>query len=205
MSAGIKKQSGPEYYAGTGAAPASQSPYSNTSYSSYGTGNASHSYPSNNSNSDAVQDLSIEDAKMFVNWLAESVKRVAELSSQIEVPQYAKELLLVLINALGTSYVEVALTHAMERIQSEKPTAEMSEFIDNTVRLTSDILQLISNAANKHLMVLASDSSTIRKDMSQILMDYVAQIERRVEILEESGTQQAPVPTKKRWEKITKW
>ncbi|KAK9373303.1 exocyst complex component Sec10-like protein [Lipomyces chichibuensis] len=197
-----KKLSGADQYNNS-----ASSSYLNTSYSSSsayasGVSTAPSMYGSYDSAHDGDQDLNIECAKMFVRWLSESVGRVSQLSSQIEIPQYAKELLLVMIDALGKQYVEVALDHATDRLQ-DKQSENTAEYLDHTIRVTNDIVQLISNTANKLLMELAADSTTVRRDMSQTLMDYVAHIEERVKILEDSGVQQQTV--RKRWEKITRW
>ncbi|KAK9332431.1 exocyst complex component Sec10-like protein [Lipomyces starkeyi] len=198
----VKKLSGADQYNNS-----ASSIYINTSYSSSstyanGVGTAPSTYGSSDSAHDGDQDLNIENANMFVRWLSESVGRVSQLSSQIEIPQYAKELLLVMIDGLGKQYVEVALDHAMDRLQ-DKQSESTAEYLDHTIRVTNDIIQLISNTANKLLMELAADSTTVRRDMSQTLMDYVAHIEEKVKILEDSGVQQQTV--RKRWEKITRW
>ncbi|KAK9353119.1 exocyst complex component Sec10-like protein [Lipomyces doorenjongii] len=198
----VKKLSGADQYNNS-----ASSLYINTSYSSSSTyansvGTAPSTYGSYDSAHDGDQDLNIENAKMFVRWLSESVGRVSQLSSQIEIPQYAKELLLVMIDALGKQYMEVALDHAMDRLQ-DKQSENTAEYLDHTIRVANDIVQLISNTANKLLMELAADSTTVRRDMSLTLMDYVAHIEEKVKILEDSGVQQQTV--RKRWEKITRW
>ncbi|KAK9319327.1 exocyst complex component Sec10-domain-containing protein [Lipomyces orientalis] len=200
-----------DYSHGTPTASTKQSgadQYSNSTSASYpsiytnGVGTAPSTYGSYESAHEGDQDLNMEDAKMFVRWLSESVGRVSQLSSQIEIPQHARELLLVMIDVLGKQYVEVALEHAMERLQ-DKQSEGTAEYLDHTIRVANDIVQLISNTANKLLMELAADSSTVRRDMSQILMDYVAHIEEKVKVLEDSGVQQQTM--RKRWEKITRW
>ncbi|KAJ8103318.1 exocyst complex component Sec10-domain-containing protein [Lipomyces tetrasporus] len=190
----VKKLSGADQYSNSSALYPSI--YTN------GAGTAPSTYGSYESGHEGDQDLNMEDAKIFVRWLSESVGRVSQLSSQIEIPQHARELLLVMIDVLGKQYVEVALEHAMERLQ-DKQSEGTVEYLDHTIRVANDIVQLISNTANKLLMELATDSSTVRRDMSQTLMNYVAHIEEKVKVLEDSGVQQQTM--RKRWEKITRW
>ncbi|KAK9448426.1 exocyst complex component Sec10-domain-containing protein [Limtongia smithiae] len=150
---------------------------------------------------DGDRDLSLDDARQFVGFLSESLVRVGQLSSKIEIPQYAKELMSVLIDVLGTSYVEVALDHLADRVQSEKATDQLAENLESTIIIATDILQLISNTTNNLLIGLASDSSSVCKEMSELLADYGARIDSKIRALEDM---QAANPAKRRWDRLTR-
>ncbi|KAK7202539.1 exocyst complex component Sec10-domain-containing protein [Myxozyma melibiosi] len=170
------------------------------------------SYPGSMDATEADAVPSLDDARLFVGWLSESVARAAQLSSKIEIPQYAKDLLLVLIESLGSLYIEVALDHTTDRLAQEKISDTLSDTIDRLLPACTDILQLISNTANKLLMELAADSSATRKEMSQVLMDYVAAVERKIKTLETAkAAQQAALASaslhagggsKRRWKNL---
>ncbi|KAK9368263.1 exocyst complex component Sec10-like protein [Lipomyces kononenkoae] len=198
----VKKLSGSDQYSNSNLSLHATTSYSSSSTYTNGVSTVASTYGSYESANDGDRDLNVENAKVFVNWLSQSVGRVSQLSSQIEIPQYAKELLLVMIDVLGKQYVEVALDNALDRLQ-DKQSDNTAEYLDYTVRVANDIVQLISNTANKLLMELAADSSTVRRDMSKILMDYVAHIDEKLKVIEESGVPQHTV--KNRWEKITRW
>ncbi|KAK9458527.1 exocyst complex component Sec10-like protein [Lipomyces oligophaga] len=158
--------------------------------------------------------LNLNDAQKYIHWLDESVQRVIQLSSQIEIPQYAKDLLEVLIESLGINYLDVVLDNALERSSSEKQSPEMQSVLRQVLHSAQQLYNLITTAANRQLIGhLAADSPTVQKEMSLVLKHYGSTVEGKMNVLRNilisiensQGRDSSTRSGKKKWDKLARW
>ncbi|KAH7343989.1 exocyst complex component Sec10 [Rhizoctonia solani] len=113
---------------------------------------------------------SIEIAETMLKWHAEAIGRCVEIGPASEVPKHALSLLRVLAEALGRSYIEVAIETAQNRSESRDTKGEPDLGGLAIIRCTD----LYINIA---LLPLASISVTLRREMSIFSSQTINRIE----------------------------
>ncbi|KDR83919.1 hypothetical protein GALMADRAFT_236418 [Galerina marginata CBS 339.88] len=109
--------------------------------------------------------LSVDVAEKMLKWHAEAIGRCVELSPPNDVPKNTSTLLRVLAEAIGTSYVDMALETALIRLDAADTKSEPNLQPLATVRTVDLICHLWQQYVNIALLPLASSSVTIRRDM----------------------------------------
>ncbi|KJA29885.1 hypothetical protein HYPSUDRAFT_174827 [Hypholoma sublateritium FD-334 SS-4] len=109
--------------------------------------------------------LSIDLAEKMLKWHAEAIGRCVELSSANDVPKNTSTLLRVLAEAIGNSYVDIALETAQIRLESADNKSEPNLQALTIVKAIDLICHLWQQYVNIALLPLASSSVTIRREM----------------------------------------
>ncbi|CUA70358.1 Exocyst complex component sec10 [Schizosaccharomyces pombe 972h-] [Rhizoctonia solani] len=120
---------------------------------------------------------SIEVAETMLKWHAEAIGRCVEIGPASEVPKHALSLLRVLAEALGRSYIEVAIETAQNRVESRDPKAEPDLGGLAIIRCTDLVCHLWQQYINIALLPLASTSVTLRREMSIFSSQTINRIE----------------------------
>ncbi|KAF8969479.1 exocyst complex protein [Flammula alnicola] len=109
--------------------------------------------------------LSVDVAEKMLKWHAETIGRCVELSPPNDVPKNTSTLLRVLAEAIGNSYVDIALETAQLRLEAADSKTEPSMQPLTIVRSIDLICHLWQQYVNIALLPLASSSVTIRREM----------------------------------------
>ncbi|GAB1523618.1 Exocyst complex component 5 [Rhizoctonia solani] len=120
---------------------------------------------------------SIEVAETMLKWHAEAIGRCVEIGPTSEVPKHALSLLRVLSEALGRSYIEVAIETAQNRLESRDTKTEPDLSGLAIIRCTDLICHLWQQYINIALLPLASSSVTLRREMSIFSSQTISRIE----------------------------
>ncbi|QRW15862.1 exocyst complex component Sec10 [Rhizoctonia solani] len=110
-------------------------------------------------------------------WHAEAIGRCVEIGPTSEVPKHALSLLRVLSEALGRSYIEVAIETAQNRLESRDTKTEPDLSGLAIIRCTDLICHLWQQYINIALLPLASSSVTLRREMSIFSSQTISRIE----------------------------
>ncbi|EUC67467.1 exocyst complex component Sec10, partial [Rhizoctonia solani AG-3 Rhs1AP] len=120
---------------------------------------------------------SIEVAETMLKWHAEAIGRCVEIGPASEVPKHALSLLRVLAEALGRSYIEVAIETAQNRLESRDTKADLELAALAIIRCTDLVCHLWQQYINIALLPLASTSVTLRREMSIFSSQTISRIE----------------------------
>ncbi|CAE6391420.1 Exocyst complex component SEC10 [Rhizoctonia solani AG-1 IB] len=120
---------------------------------------------------------SVEVAETMLKWHAEAIGRCVEMGPASEVPKHALSLLRVLSEALGRSYIEVAIETAQNRLESRDVKADPDLSGLAIIRCTDLICHLWQQYINIALLPLASSSVTLRREMSIFSSQTISRIE----------------------------
>jgi exocyst complex component 5 len=112
--------------------------------------------------------LSIPFAKRMLKWLAEGVGRGLELSGGNETPKDVAALLDMLLENMGTNYIEVALDGASDQASAAEATKKDPDlsYLPH-LRTAISIMHLMISCINTVLIPLAASSITIRREMEK--------------------------------------
>ncbi|KAG9074780.1 Exocyst complex component 5 [Ceratobasidium sp. UAMH 11750] len=120
---------------------------------------------------------SVEIAERMLKWHAEAIGRCVEMGPASEVPKHALALLRVLAEALGRSYIEVAIETAQNRLESRDMKAE-PELTGLAIIKSADLIcHLWQQYTNIALLPLASSSVTMRREMSIFNNHTISRVE----------------------------
>ncbi|KAG9097375.1 Exocyst complex component 5 [Ceratobasidium sp. 370] len=120
---------------------------------------------------------SVEVAERMLKWHAEAIGRCVEMGPTSEVPKHALALLRVLAEALGRSYMEVAIETAQNRLESRDTKAE-PELTGLAIIKSADLIcHLWQQYTNIALLPLASSSVTMRREMSIFNNHTISRVE----------------------------
>ncbi|KAB5594612.1 Exocyst complex component sec10 [Ceratobasidium theobromae] len=121
--------------------------------------------------------LSVEVAERMLKWHAEAIGRCVEMGPTSEVPKHALSLLRVLSEALGRSYIEVAIETAQNRLESRDNKVEPDLSGLSIIRGVDLICHLWQQYINIALLPLASTSVTLRREMSIFSSQTINRVE----------------------------
>ncbi|GAA5914353.1 hypothetical protein JCM5296_001632 [Sporobolomyces johnsonii] len=125
-------------------------------------------------------ELSLETAEKMLEWHAEAVGRMVELSLAADVPKNAFTLLKVLADSFGKAYLETALDTAIHQLthydqKSEPPFAPIA-----VIRTADMIMHLWQRYISTALVPLAGTSVTVRREMAIFNNHVSVRIEGKV-------------------------
>ncbi|KAG8726200.1 Exocyst complex component 5 [Ceratobasidium sp. 428] len=113
----------------------------------------------------------------MLKWHAEAIGRCVEMGPASEVPKHALALLRVLAEALGRSYMEVAIETAQNRLESRDTKAEPELAGLSIIKSADLICHLWQQYTNIALLPLASSSVTMRREMSIFNNHTISRVE----------------------------
>ena len=130
--------------------------------------------------------LSIPYTKRMLKWLAEGVGRGLDLSGGSETPKDVSALLHMLLEHMGTNYVEVGLDAAADQALAAESIKQEPEFSYlSQLRTAISIMNLMVTTINTVLVPLASTSVTIRRDMEKQTNIALNRLEDRINLIEQ--------------------
>ncbi|GAA5873378.1 hypothetical protein JCM16303_001108 [Sporobolomyces ruberrimus] len=125
-------------------------------------------------------DLSLETAERMLEWHAEAIGRMVELSPAGDVPKNAFSLLKVLADSFGKAYLETALDTAIHRLSIYDPKLEPSLSILSVLKPADMIMQLWQRYISTALVPLAGTSVTVRREMAIFCNHVSVRIEGKI-------------------------
>lgn len=130
--------------------------------------------------------LSIPFAKRMLKWLAEGVGRGLELSGGSETPKDVAALLGMLLENMGTNYIDVALDAAGDQAAAAE-TAKKEPDLSYLPHLRTgiSIMHLMLTCINTVLVPLAASSITIRREMEKNTNLAINRMEDTVNVVEQ--------------------
>ncbi|GAA5857601.1 hypothetical protein JCM8547_004291 [Rhodosporidiobolus lusitaniae] len=114
---------------------------------------------------DGDGELSVETAEKMLEWHAEAVGRMVELSAAGDVPKNAFTLLKVLADSFGKAYLETALDTALHQLTLYDGRSEPDLSPIAVIRLADMIMHLWQRYISTALVPLAGTSVTVRREM----------------------------------------
>lgn len=130
--------------------------------------------------------LSLPFTKRMLKWLAEGVGRGLDLSGGNETPKDVAALLNMLLENMGTNYIELALDAACDQaLVAEQAKTEPDLTYLPQVRTAIGALHLMTSCIDTVLTPLAASSLTIRREMEKNKNIAVSRMEDRINILEQ--------------------
>lgn len=133
--------------------------------------------------------LSIPSGKRMLKWLAEGVGRGLELSGGNETPKDMAALLDMLLQNMGSNYIEVALDAAHEQAavaEGAKKDPDLT-YLPH-LRTAISIMHLMLTCVNTVLLPLATSSITIKREMEKTTNTTVARMENTINAVEQRTT-----------------
>ncbi|GAA6011420.1 hypothetical protein JCM11491_002777 [Sporobolomyces phaffii] len=126
-------------------------------------------------------ELSLDTAERMLEWHAEAIGRMVELSPAGDVPKNAFSLLKVLADSFGKAYLETALDTAIHRLTIHDATrSEPSLSILSVLKPADMITQLWQRYISTALVPLAGTSVTVRREMSIFCNHVSVRIEGKI-------------------------
>lgn len=124
--------------------------------------------------------LSIQNAKRMIKWLAESVRRTLELGSPSETPKDVNILLNLLVTTMGQVYVQTALDAALDQstsVENSKTEPDLSYL--PSIRPAITIAAVMDRFITTVLIRLAETNTTVRRNMSAQTRTAIEAIEKK--------------------------
>ncbi|GAA5826265.1 hypothetical protein JCM11251_007230 [Rhodosporidiobolus azoricus] len=133
-------------------------------------------------------ELSVETAEKMLEWHAEAVGRMVELSPAGEVPKNAFSLLKVLADSFGKAYLETALDTAIHQLSLYDGKAEPDLSPISVIRTADMIMHLWQRYISTALVPLAGTSVTVRREMGIFNNHVSVRIEGKVNAIVQRTT-----------------
>ncbi|KAM0329856.1 hypothetical protein ACHAQA_004021 [Verticillium albo-atrum] len=124
--------------------------------------------------------LSVQNAKRMMRWLAESVRRTLELGSATETPKDVNILLNLLLATMGHVYIQTGLDAALDQsssLENVKTEPDMSYL--PTIRPAVTITSIMERFITTVLIKLAESNTTVRRNMSAQTKTSIETIEKK--------------------------
>ncbi|GAA6015669.1 hypothetical protein JCM10207_008166 [Rhodosporidiobolus poonsookiae] len=137
---------------------------------------------------DGDGELSVETAEKMLEWHAESVGRMVELSAASDVPKNAYTLLKVLADSFGKAYLETALDTAIHQLSLYDGKTEPDLSPIAVIRLADMIMHLWQRYISTALVPLAGTSVTVRREMGIFNNHVSVRIEGKVNAIVQRTT-----------------
>ena len=125
-------------------------------------------------------ELSMQNAKRMIKWLAESVRRALELGSSSETPKDVNVLLNLLLSTMGQVYVQTALDAALDQstsVENSKTEPDLSYL--PSIRPAITIAAVMDRFITTVLIRLAESNTTVRRNMSSQTRTAIEAIEKK--------------------------
>ena len=130
--------------------------------------------------------LSLVYTKRMLKWLAEGVGRGLDLSGGTETPKDVAALLNMLLENMGSNYIELALDGASDQaLTAEQAKAEPDLSYLPAVRGAISTLHLMTTCIETVLMPLAASSLTVRREMEKNKNIAINRMEDRINTIEQ--------------------
>ncbi|GAA5846578.1 hypothetical protein JCM9279_006750 [Rhodotorula babjevae] len=129
---------------------------------------------------DGDGELSVEVAERMLEWHAEALGRMVELSPAGDVPKNAFTLLKVLADSFGKGYLETALDTAIHQLSLYDGKAEPDLRPIGVIRIADMIMHLWQRYISTALVPLAGTSVTVRREMGIFNNHISVRIEGKV-------------------------
>ena len=130
--------------------------------------------------------LSIPNTKRMLKWLAEGVGRGLDLSGGNETPKDVSALLNMLLDNMGTNYIELALDAASDQaLLAEQAKGEPDLAYLPSVSTATSTMHLMITCINTVLIPLAASSLTTRREMEKNTNISVSRLEDRINLIEQ--------------------
>ncbi|KAH7359013.1 exocyst complex component protein [Plectosphaerella cucumerina] len=132
--------------------------------------------------------LSIQNAKRMIRWLAESVRRTLELGSPTETPKDVNVLLNLLLTTMGQVYVQTALDAALDQstsLENSKTEPDLSYL--PSVRPAVTISAIMDRFISTVLIRLAESNTTVRRAMVAQTRSAIEAIEKKTNAVMKSS------------------
>ncbi|BGP13181.1 hypothetical protein JCM10213_000239 [Rhodosporidiobolus nylandii] len=133
-------------------------------------------------------ELSVETAEKMLEWHAEAVGRMVELSAASDVPKNAFTLLKVLADSFGKAYLETALDTAIHQLSLYDGRTEPDLSPIGALRLADMIMHLWQRYILTALVPLAGTSVTVRREMGIFNNHVSVRIEGKVNAIVQRTT-----------------
>ncbi|KAJ8296597.1 Exocyst complex component SEC10 [Rhodotorula toruloides] len=137
---------------------------------------------------DGDGELSVETAEKMLEWHAEAVGRMVELSPASEVPKNAFTLLKVLADSFGKGYLETALDTAIHQLSLYDGKSEPDLAPIGVIRRADMIMHLWQRYISTALVPLAGTSVTVRREMGVFNNHVSVRIEGKVNMIVQRTT-----------------
>ncbi|KAL2756778.1 hypothetical protein ACRALDRAFT_2103110 [Sodiomyces alcalophilus JCM 7366] len=125
--------------------------------------------------------LSVDNAKRMLKWLAESVRRTLELGSPVETPKDVNVLLHFLLATMDQVYIETGLDAALDQSTSlEHAKTEPDLGFLPSVRSAVTIAALMERFITTVLIKLAEPNTTVRRSMAALAKTAMDDMERKI-------------------------
>ncbi|BGP37125.1 Exocyst complex component 5 [Rhodotorula kratochvilovae] len=133
-------------------------------------------------------ELSVEVAEQMLEWHAEAVGRMVELSPAGDVPKNAFTLLKVLADSFGKGYLETALDTAIHQLTLYDGKSEPDLRPIGVIRLADMTMHLWQRYISTALVPLAGTSVTVRREMGIFNNHVSVRIEGKVNAIVQRTT-----------------
>ncbi|GAA5991087.1 hypothetical protein JCM11641_004427 [Rhodosporidiobolus odoratus] len=133
-------------------------------------------------------ELHVETAEKMLEWHAEAVGRMVELSAAGDVPKNAFTLLKVLADSFGKAYLETALDTAIHQLTLYDHKSEPDLSPIAVIRLADMIMHLWQRYISTALVPLAGTSVTVRREMGIFNNHVSVRIEGKVNAIVQRTT-----------------
>ncbi|BGP29274.1 Exocyst complex component 5 [Rhodotorula toruloides] len=137
---------------------------------------------------DGDGELSVETAEKMLEWHAEAVGRMVELSPASEVPKNAFTLLKVLADSFGKGFLETALDTAIHQLSLYDGKGEPDLAPIGVIRRADMIMHLWQRYISTALVPLAGTSVTVRREMGVFNNHVSVRIEGKVNTIVQRTT-----------------
>ncbi|GAA6029940.1 hypothetical protein JCM8097_009179 [Rhodosporidiobolus ruineniae] len=133
-------------------------------------------------------ELSVEVAERMLEWHAEALGRMVELSPAADVPKNAFTLLKTLADGFGKAYLETALDTAIHQLTLYDHKSEPDLSPIAVIRLADMIMHLWQRYISTALVPLAGTSVTVRREMGIFNNHVSVRIEGKVNAIVQRST-----------------
>ncbi|GAA5824178.1 hypothetical protein JCM3770_001192 [Rhodotorula araucariae] len=137
---------------------------------------------------DGDGELSVDVAEKMLEWHAEAVGRMVELSPAGDVPKNAFTLLKVLADSFGKGYLETALDTAIHQLTLYDGKSEPDLRPIGVIRLADMTMHLWQRYISTALVPLAGTSVTVRREMGIFNNHVSVRIEGKVNTIVQRTT-----------------
>ncbi|KAL0949322.1 hypothetical protein HGRIS_009397 [Hohenbuehelia grisea] len=127
--------------------------------------------------------LSVDVAGKILKWHGEAIGRCVEMSPATDVSKNVYALLRVLAEAIGTTYLELAMETALSRMETSDVKTEPQLEPLSILKAVDLICHLWQQYLNVALLPLASSSVTVRREMVIFNNQALSRLEGRANSL----------------------
>jgi len=127
--------------------------------------------------------LNVQTALRMLKWLAESVGRGLELANGHETPKDVRELLNILIEHMGDSYLEVALNAALDSAPPDNLKVEPDYIYLEGLRECNEVLHLMAVTIKTVIMPLAASNLTIKRELDKRTDTFIDKMESKFDVI----------------------